>query len=106
MSILIQLRAPMPVTITEIESLFSKLERMLTTIHSTMDEKRLETLLIPQVQRAHTPYETPARSEGSSKKMLRTSLDGSTVNGNTAIRDSLLLLSDRVTEAPELFSRM
>ena len=61
---------------------------------------------MPQVHSAHTSSETPARSEGSSKKILRASLDRSTVNGNKAIRDSLLLLSDCVTEAPELFSRL
>jgi len=55
-SLLLQLLATIPVTTAaEAERLFSKLERTLTAIRSTMDERRLEALILLPVHRSDTP---------------------------------------------------
>ena len=54
-ALLLQILATLPVTTAEAERLFSKLERTLTSIRSTMEEKRLEALLMLQVHKALTP---------------------------------------------------
>jgi hypothetical protein len=45
-SLLLQLLATIPVTTAEAERLFSKLERTLTAIRSTVGEQRLEALIL------------------------------------------------------------
>ena len=42
-------------TTAEAERLFSKLDHTLTAIRSTMDEQRLEALILLQVHRSDTP---------------------------------------------------
>ena len=54
-SLLLQLLATIPVTTAEAERLFSKLERTLTAIRNTMDEQRLEALILLQVHRSDIP---------------------------------------------------
>ena len=54
-ALLLQILAALPVTTAEAERLFSKLERTLTAIRSTMEEKRLEALLMLQVHKDLTP---------------------------------------------------
>ena len=54
-SLLLQLLATTPVTTAEAKRLFSKLERTLTAIRSTMDEQRLEALILLQVHRSDMP---------------------------------------------------
>ncbi len=54
-SLLLQLLATRPVTTAEAERLFSKLEQTLTAIRSSMDEERLEALILLQVHRSDTP---------------------------------------------------
>ena len=49
-SLLLQLLATIPVTTAEAERLFSKLERTLTAIRNTMDEQRLEALILLMLQ--------------------------------------------------------
>jgi len=53
--LLLQLLATIPVATAEAERLFSKLERTLTAIRSTMDEQRLEAFILLQVHRSDTP---------------------------------------------------
>ena len=54
-STILQLLATLPVTTAEAERLFSKMERTLTAIRATMEEGRLEDLLLLQVHRQETP---------------------------------------------------
>ena len=54
-SALLQILATLPVTTAEAERMFSKLERTLTAIRSTMEEQRLEALLLIQIHRSDTP---------------------------------------------------
>ena len=44
-----------PVTTAEAERMFSKLERTLTAMRSTMGEQKLEALLLIQIHRSDTP---------------------------------------------------
>ena len=53
--ILLQLLATLTVTTAEAERLFSKMERTLTSIRSSMEEKRLEAILLLQAHRDSTP---------------------------------------------------
>lgn len=53
--LLLQLLATLPITTAEAERMFSKLERTLTAIRSTMEENRLEALILLQVHRTDTP---------------------------------------------------
>lgn len=55
MCILLQLLATLPVTTTEAERMFSKMERTMTAIRASMQEDRLEALLLLQVHRDLTP---------------------------------------------------
>lgn len=55
LSLLLQILATIPVTTAEAERLFSKLERTLTSIRSTMNQERLEALILLQVHRSYTP---------------------------------------------------
>ena len=52
---LMQLLATLPVTTAEAERVFSKMERTLTVIRATMEETRLEALLLLQVHRDISP---------------------------------------------------
>lgn len=52
--LLLQLLATLPITTAEAERMFSKLERTLTAIRSTMEENRLEALILLQVHRTYT----------------------------------------------------
>lgn len=54
-SILLQLLATTPISTAEAERFFSKLEKTLTAIRSTMTELRLESLLMLQIHRGDTP---------------------------------------------------
>ncbi len=54
-AMLLQILHTLPVTTAEAERLFSKLERTLTAIRSTIEEKRLEALLMLQVHKDLTP---------------------------------------------------
>jgi len=54
-STLLQLLATLPISTAEAERVFSKMERTLTAIRATMEETRLETLLLSQVHRSDTP---------------------------------------------------
>lgn len=57
MAILLQILGTIPVTTAEAERCFSKLERTLTSIRTTMQETRLESLLMLQIHRSDTPSE-------------------------------------------------
>lgn len=54
-SLLLQLLATLPVTTAQAERVFSKMERTLTAIRSTMTEARLEALILLQIHRTHCP---------------------------------------------------
>jgi hypothetical protein len=54
-STLLQLLATLPICTAEAERVFSKMERTLTAIRASMEEMRLEALLLLQVHRADTP---------------------------------------------------
>lgn len=54
-SLILQLLSTLPVTTAEAERMFSKLERTLTAIRTTMEETRLEALLLLQIHRSDTP---------------------------------------------------
>ena len=54
-SVLLQILATLPVTTAEAERMFPKLERTLTAIRSTMEEQRLEALLLIHIHRSDTP---------------------------------------------------
>lgn len=54
-SIILQLLATLPVTTAEAERVFSKVERTLTAIRASMEEERLEALILLQVHRGDTP---------------------------------------------------
>lgn len=54
-SILLKLLATIPVSTAQAERCFSKLERTLTCIRSTMGEHRLESLMMLQIHRTDTP---------------------------------------------------
>jgi len=53
-SLLLKLLATIPVTTAEAERLFSKLEHTLTALKNTIDEQRLEALIVLQVHRSDT----------------------------------------------------
>ena len=53
--IILQLLATFPVTTAEAERLFSKLERTMTAVRASMEEERLEALLLLQVHQDITP---------------------------------------------------
>ena len=53
--LLLIVRGTLPVTTCESERVFSKLQRTLTSIRSTMTEDRLEALLLLQCHRQHCP---------------------------------------------------
>ena len=54
-SLLLQILGTLPITTAEAERLFSKVERTLTAIRATMEETRLEALLMLQIHRMDTP---------------------------------------------------
>jgi hypothetical protein len=54
-SLMLQLLATLPITTAEAERLFSKLESTLTAIRASMQETRLEALLLLQVHKESTP---------------------------------------------------
>lgn len=55
LSVLLQLLATLPVTTAEAERVFSKMERTVTAIRASMEEERLESLILLQVHREDTP---------------------------------------------------
>ena len=55
LSVVLQLLATFPITTAEAERCFSKMERTLTAIRSSMEEERFEALLLLQVHREDTP---------------------------------------------------
>jgi hypothetical protein len=55
MTIFLQLLATLPITTAEAERFFSKMERTLTAIRASMEEERLEALLLLCVHRQETP---------------------------------------------------
>jgi len=54
-STLLQLLATLPISTAEAERVLSKMERTLTAIRASMEEVRLESLLLLQVHRDDTP---------------------------------------------------
>ena len=52
---LLQILATLPVSTCEPKRMFSKAERTLTSIRSSMSEERLESLLLPQAHRDNLP---------------------------------------------------
>ena len=54
-AILLQILGTIPVTTAEAKRCFSKLERTLTSIRTTMQETPLESLLMLQIHRSDTP---------------------------------------------------
>ena len=54
-AVLLQLLATLPVTTAEAERVFSKMERTVTAIRASMEEERLESLILLQVHREDTP---------------------------------------------------
>ena len=55
MCILLQILQALPITTAQAERFFSKMERLLTAIRATMEEDRLEALLLLQIHREDTP---------------------------------------------------
>jgi len=53
--ILLQLLGTFPITTAEAERVFSKMERTLSAIRSTMEERRFESLVMLQIHRDLTP---------------------------------------------------
>ena len=54
-SILLKILATLPISTAEAERCFSKLERTLTAVRASMEEGRLESLLLLQIHRDFTP---------------------------------------------------
>ena len=54
-SVVLQIMATLPISTAEAERCFSKLERTLTAIRASMEEGRLESLLLLQIHRDLTP---------------------------------------------------
>ena len=53
--LLLYLLATLPITTAEVQRVFSKMEKIATAIRATMEENRLETLLLLQLHRDLTP---------------------------------------------------
>jgi len=64
---LLTILGTLPVTTCESERVFSKLQRTLTSIRSTMTEDRLEALLLLQCHREHCPTPDDVLSAFSKK---------------------------------------
>ena len=52
---LLRILVVLPVTTAELERVFSKVEKTLTSLRSTMGEERLEALVLLEVHRDRTP---------------------------------------------------